>query len=200
MHYFMIERLMGLFWVMIQQLCFVCIKYAHDDIVLGQGRVKRLAAVQAIFFLLLLAFCFEREAGLPLLSRLLAGRSLDYYPWAVRIAICAAMILFDSLLVVYFWRIVRVYRKGLHAAKGTIRGDLALTAFVLLLGVGYVVLGIRASERFAFTMAQYMWVGRFFIQLANFFYIALEVGGAILFWQFLRKLLDRRPRGGRLDV
>ena len=196
----MIERLMGLFWVLIQQLCFVCIKYAHDDIVRGRERAVRLAATQAALFLVLLVFCFEREIGLPFFSKTLAKPSVDYYPWAVRIAICSAMILFDALLVLYFWRIVRVYREGLAVARGTLKGDLAVAAFVLLLGAGYVACSVGASERFGFAMRQYMWIGRFFIQLANFFYIALEVGGAILFWLFLRKLLDRRDRGGLPDA
>ena len=196
----MIERLMGLFWVLIQQFCFVCIKYAHDDIVGGRGRVVRLAVTQVALFLVLLVFCFERETGLVFLSKMLAKSSVDYYPWAVRIAICSAMILFDALLVLYFWRIVRVYRGGLLVARDTLKGDFAVAVFVLLLGAGYVSCSVGASEHLGFAMRQYMWIGRFFIQLANFFYIALEVGGAVLFWLFLRKLLDRRAGGGLPDA
>lgn len=191
---------MGIFWVLIQQSCFVCIKYAHDDIVRGRGRVVRLVATQAVLFLALLALCFERETGLVFLSKVLARPPVDYYPWAVRIAICSAMILFDALLVLYFWRIVRVYRGGLAVARDTLKGDFAVAAFVVLLGAGYVACSVGASERLGFAMRQYMWIGRFFIQLSNFFYIALEVGGAILFWLFLRKLLDRRDKGGLPDA
>lgn len=188
MHFFMIERLMGLFWVLIQQFCFVCIKYAHDDIVKGDGGAKRLAISQALVFAALGVFCFERELGIGIISESLLSERIDYFPWSVRIAICGAMILFDSLLVLYFWRIVKVYRRGLSAAHATLPGDMAVLGFVLLLCCGYIRASIGASETFGFYMDHYLWIGRFFIQISNFFYIGLEVGGAILFWLFLKQL------------
>lgn len=189
MHYFMIERLMGLFWVSIQQACFVCIKYAHDDIVNGNGRARRIAASQAAVFVLLAVLSFERELGCGFISQKLVTQGMDYYPWAVRITICAAMILFDSLLVLYFWRITKVYRNGIQAARATLPGDIAVTIATLALGACYIVFSMSASEKFGFGIEQYKWIGRFFIQISNFFYIALEVGGAIMFWLFLKKLL-----------
>ena len=63
MSYFLIERLMGLFWVGVQQFCFTCLKYAHDDIVLGDGKARKLLVFQLSAFALLVVFCFEPELG-----------------------------------------------------------------------------------------------------------------------------------------
>lgn len=184
---------MGLFWVAIQQFCFTCIKYAHDDIVKGRAAAMRLVLSQLFLFLLLAAYCFERELGIGF-SYILCTPRIDVFPWSVRIVICGAMILFDSLLVLYFWRIVRVYQRGLEAARPTFVGDLGVVAFVLFLSGGYVLASVGAADRLGLAMLQYMWIGRFFIQISNFFYIGLEVGGALLFWFFLKHLSeDRSP-------
>lgn len=186
--FFLIERGMGLFWVLVQQCCFVCIKYAHDDIARGDGKAARLAASQVAAAALLAAFCFAREAGLPGAAAYLVRDGGDYYPWSVRIALCGAMILFDSLLVLYFYRIVRIYRNGLAARRPTLPGDCAVLLSVAALCVWYVAASVGAAGRLGLDMWQYTWIGRFFIQISNFFYIALEVGGAVLFWRFYAKL------------
>ena len=188
MYDFLIERLMGLFWVMVQQFCFACLKYAHDNI-LGTVKTRKLLASHLIIFALLVVFCFEYEMGIKLFSKwLLIGR-VDYYPWTVRITLCGAMIVFDSLLVLYFARIVRMYRRGLTAARTTWPADFAVIAFVALLCCGYLYVSITSATRLRFHMGQYIWIGRFFITISNFFYIGLEVGGAFLAWSFLRQLL-----------
>jgi hypothetical protein len=196
---FLIERLMGVFWVFVQQVCYVCVKYAHDDIAGRVGGVSRLIATQICAFLALLTFCFLRELGFDGATSVFRMTRFDAYPWATRIAICSAMILFDLLLVIYFARIVRIYRRGLSAARPTLPGDVAALAAVVLLGAGYFGLGTAATERFAFTMRQYVWIGRFFIQISNFFYVGLEVGGALLFWFFLKRLRTER-RGASGDA
>lgn len=185
---FLIERLMGIFWVIVQQFCFVCVKYAHDDIAKGDGRVVRLAVSQCAAAIALSAFCFERELGAGLVSGPLSAGEYDYFPWTVRIVICGAMILFDSLLVLYFARIVRLYTGGLDAARSTLPGDLAVCLLISALCFGYIRLSVSAAVRYGFDMCQYMWVGRFFIQISNFFYIALEIGGAILMWSFFKRI------------
>ncbi|MCL2768244.1 MAG: hypothetical protein FWE49_05920 [Synergistaceae bacterium] len=184
----MIERLMGLFWVAVQQFCFACLKYAHDGI-LGIGNTRRLLISQLLAFALLAVFCFESELGTGYLSNVLYINKVSFYEWTVRITICGVMILFDSLLVLYFARIVRLYRFGITAASPTLKIDLAVFAFVALLCCGYLYMSITSALRLNFTMVQYNWIGRFFIQISNFFYIALEVGGAVLAWSFLRHLL-----------
>ena len=187
-HYFLIERLMGLFWVMVQQLCFACLKYAHNCVV-GTRETGKLLLSQGFAMALLAVFCFEYELGIGFPSKALLIGKVDYYPWAVRITLCGAMILFDSLLVLYFARIVRLYRRGLSAARPTLAADLAVLAFVVVLCGGYLYGSIASAQRLRFNMFHYIWIGRFFIQISNFFYIILEVGGALLAWSFLRRLL-----------
>ena len=188
MYDFLIERLMGLFWVMVQQFCFACLKYAHDNI-LGTVKIKKLLASHVIIFALLVLFCFEYELGIGFFSEWLIIGGIDYYPWAVRVTLCGAMIVFDSLLVLYFARIVRLYRRGPDAARTTWPADFAVVVFAALLCCGYLYASITSAERLRFDMDEYIWIGRFFITISNFFYIGLEVGGAFLTWSFLRQLL-----------
>ena len=193
---FMIERLMGLFWVGVQQFCFTCLKYAHDGII-GTVRMRRLLIFQVISFALLSAFCFDPELWGGRLWNALLINGVEFYEWTVRVALCGAMILFDSLLVLYFARIVRLHRHGLAAARPTLGADLAVAAFVTVLCCGYLYVSIASALRLRFDMDEYNWIGRFFIQISNFFYIALEVGGAFLAWSFLRRIL--RGKGERLQ-
>lgn len=46
-----------------------------------------------------------------------------------------------------------------------------------------------------FDRLQYMWVGRFFVELANCAYIALEGTAALMFWKFIGEL--KRSGAGR---
>jgi len=186
MNVFLIERLMCLFWIAVQQFCFACVKYAHDDIVSG-AKTWRIAASQAAALVLTVVFCFEPELNLSFPSKLLLKGDMDYFPWVARIVLCGMMILFDALLMLYFYRIVRVYRRGLASARPTLPGDAALAALVTTLCCVYITAGIGASGRIGFDMSQYLWIGRFFIQISNFFYISLEAGGAFIMWTFLRE-------------
>jgi len=143
---------------------------------------------QFLTFVLLVVFCFEYELGGGYLWRALYIKRVDFYSWTVRITLCGAMILFDALLVLYFARIVRLYRYGLDSARSTLTVDLAIFAFVAILCCGYLYGSITSALRHGFNMDQYNWIGRFFIQISNFFYITLEVGGALLAWSFLKQL------------
>lgn len=182
---------MGLFWVMVQQFCFSCLKYAHDNII-GRGKVAKLLLTQLLAFVLLAVYCFESEWGSGYLSDVLYINNVEFYAWSARVIICGVMILFDWLLVLYFARIVRIYRRGLAAASPTLRGDLAAIIFVAVLCSAYLYASVTSSLRLGFDMTQYNWIGRFFIQISNFFYIALEVGGAILAWLFLKQIMRDR--------
>ena len=189
MNAFLIERLLGIFWVMVQQFCFACLKYVYDGIVLGNGRARILFISQFFAFVFLIVFCFEYELGISFPSSALLIDGSDYYPWTVRIVICGLMILFDCFLVLYFARIVRVYRRGLASARPTWPGDVLTVAFVATLCGGYIYTSIGAAARLGFDMYTYLWIGRFFIQISNFFYIALEVGGVFLVWSLLRQVV-----------
>ena len=191
---FMIERLMGIFWVVVQQFCFTCLKYTHDNIV-GTLKIRRLLIYQLLALVLLVVYCFEYELGYGYLWKALRIRRVEYYEWTVRVAICGVMILFDWLLVLYFARIVRLYKHGIAKARPTLPGDLAVFLFVAVLCCAYLYFSITSSLRLRFKMDQYNWIGHFFIQISNFFYIALEVLGAIFAWSFLKQVL--RDSGNR---
>lgn len=148
---------------------------------------------QAALLLAAALLAFIRDIFPVWTERLLVVGGSDYFPWGVRISLCAAMVLFDSLLVLYFSRIVRLYRKGLSAARPTLPGDALLCSLVAVTAAGYIWLSISAASRFGLSMEEYMWIGRFFVQLCNFSYIALEALGALLFLLFLRRLRSDAP-------
>lgn len=185
---FTIERLLELFWLAVQQFCFVWLKYAHDGAACGAGHGVRLTAEQCMVFLAFAVFSFQPELGLNFMSRFYDLRGIDYFAWIVRMTLCGAMVLFDALLVLYFSRLVRICRRGLPQDSSTLCGDLLLVLAVALPVIVYICAGIGASERHLFGWEQYMWVGRFFVALANCAYIALEGAAAVMFWRFVRKL------------
>ncbi|MDO4988784.1 MAG: hypothetical protein Q4E17_07170 [Synergistes sp.] len=188
MDYFMIERLMGLFWVFIQLFSFCAIKYAYTDILENKGLSRTALLSSAVFFCLLVVYSFMPEFGMNKVPDMLIRGENFYFPWSVRIILCAAMIMFDALLVLYFARIVRIYRGGRRAARNTLSGDCAVAAFCVLLAFFYITGGISACEKYGFSMDEYLWIGRFFILLSNFFYITLEVSGAVMIMKFLNTL------------
>ena len=190
----MIERLMSLFWVMVQQFCFTCLKYAHDNIV-GTGKTRKLLLTQLLAFVLLIAYCFESELGNGYLRNALYINRVVFYEWTVRVVLCGVMILFDWLLVLYFVRVVRIYRHGIASAPPTWPGDLAVFVFVSVLSCSYLYFSITSALHLGFDMDQYNWIGRFFIQISNFFYIVLEVVGAVFAWLFLKQVT--RDKGSR---
>ena len=181
MSVFTIERLLELFWLAVQQCCFVGLKYAYDGAVRGAGRGVRLSAIQCMVFLAFAVFAFQPELGLNFMSGLYNVRGIDYFAWIVRMTLCAAMVLFDGF--------------GVPASSATLCGDLLLAAAVLLPSCVYIWGSISASEKFMFDRLQYMWVGRFFVELANCAYIALEGTAALMFWKFIGEL--KRSGAGR---
>lgn len=120
---------------------------------------------------------------------LVFGRK-NFYPWAMRITLCAAMILFDSLLLLYTFRIYKLYRGKL--ARPTFLPDLAVTLFICVICFGYIAGSIHASLTQHISMNAYLWVGRAFVQLSNFFYVPLEIAGAVLLYKFRRAVRDNK--------
>lgn len=185
---------MGLFWVMTQQVLFCGFKYVYDYICKGEKTdVGRLLAANIAFFAFFAYVCFEEELGFSLIWGFLIMTPIyDLYQWGMCIFVCCSMIAFDLLVVLYIYRIVRVFRKGPGAARPTLLGDIVVVSAVALLGGTYYYDSVRASLALGFTMDEYFWVGRFFIQIANFCYAGLETAGAILFYLLLKKLKARK--------
>ena len=191
---FLMEKSLGLFWVLIQQGCFCGVKYIYEGLIPdGQG-LRRIVAAQVFFFAALTALCFERELGLALLSSALKYGDRDFYPWAMRITLCSAMILFDALLLLYAFRIYRLYRRGLAAAGPTLPADAALALLTCALCVAYTAGAIHATLVRDIPMDDFYWTGRAFIQLSNFFYVPLEITGAVLLYRFWRTVRENTGR------
>lgn len=188
---FLIEKSMGLFWVLVQQVCFCGVGYVYGDLARGSAfPVRRFLLRQAAVFAVLCALCFERELGIPFLSSMLIIDGRDFYPWAVRITLCSMMILFDALLLVYTWRVYGIYTRGRQTVRPTWRGDLCVVIGVGLLCVLWIHRSIATTLLHNLSMWDYTWMGRAFIQLSNFFYVPLEIAGAILLY-FFRKAVRR---------
>jgi len=191
MDVFFIERFLCLFWLAVQQVCFACIKYAYGDIVGTKATLRTEMARNVTLFSLIAVLSFMRDLFPGTSGALFAANGTDYYPWAVRIFLCAAMVLFDSLLVLYFWRIVRVYKKG-AAARRTWPADALLVAFIFSAAAVYLYGSIGAAGRLGIPPEDYVRIGRFFVQVCNFSYIALESIGALLIASFLLGMRKRR--------
>lgn len=189
---FTVERLMGLFWVLIQQICFCGLKWGYQRITKEDAAFARFLFFQGMAFLLLCLVCFGRELSLPFWGALLRYGEYDFYPWSVRILLCSSMILFDALIVLYFYRLLRLYEGQPLAEKSTLPKDLAVLFFVGSLCAFYLFFSMRAILRHSLTPWDFVWIGRFFIQISNLFYITFEVGGALLFWRFLKQTRSHR--------
>ena len=187
---FLMEKLLGLFWVLVQQACFCGVKYVYEGLIPGGQGPRRIVAAQLALFATLAVLCFEEELGLGFLSTALKFGIKDFYPWAMRMALCSAMILFDALLLLYAFRIYRLYRHGLSAARPTLPVDAALTLFACVLCVAYTAGTIHATLARNISMKVYMWMGRAFIQVSNFFYVPLEITGAVLLYRFWRAVRE----------
>ncbi|MBP9626716.1 MAG: hypothetical protein KBF14_06470 [Synergistaceae bacterium] len=184
---FTIERLMGLFWVLIQQICFSGLKWVYQDISEKGTSIRRSFLLQGGSFFLLCLLCFGRELSLPFFPTLLLFGERDFYPWSIRILLCSAMILFDALIVLYFYRLLRLYEGNPLREKSPVPKDLGVLFFVGSLFLLYTAFSIKTILRHDLSMWDFVWIGRFFIQISNLFYITFEVGGALLFWRFLKR-------------
>ena len=191
---FLMEKSLGLFWVLIQQGCFCGVKYVYEGLIPKGQSLRRIVAAQAAFFAVLVVLCFERELGLAFLSSALRFGDRDFYPWAMRIALCSAMILFDALLLLCAFRIYRLYRRGLAAARPTLPADAALFLLTGALCVAYTAGIIHATLANDLPMDDFYWMGRAFIQLSNFFYVPLEITGALLLYRFWRAVQENVSR------
>ena len=154
---------------------------------------------QIILFAVLVILSFEQELSIKFLSSMLIFGRKNFYAWTIRITLCAAMILFDSLLLLYTFRIYKLYRCGLACVHSTIWADFAVTLFVCLICAGYIAGSIHASLTQRISMNAYLWVGRAFVQLSNFFYVPLEIAGAILLYKFYRAVHENKFVANELE-
>ncbi|MDR1732959.1 MAG: hypothetical protein LBR61_12805 [Synergistaceae bacterium] len=188
---FLIEKSMGLFWVLVQQICFCGARYLYEGL-LSDRSLRRFYAGQFVIALLFVCLCFERELGLPFFSSWLVVGTRDFYPWAVRITLCGVMIAFDMLLLLHVYRVFRIYKRG--RVRFASWADGAIVAGTGLLCVVYIWRSIRATLAFNLSIDDYTWIGRAFIQFSNFFYMPLEIGAAFIFYAFLKTLRREKHR------
>ena len=189
---FLIEKLLGLFWVLVQQSCFCVVKYVYEGLIPNGRSLRYIVSLQLVFFAFLVLLCFEEELGLKFLSLMLKTGRRNFYPWAVRVALCSAMILFDALLLLYGFRIYRLYKYGITALSSTLIIDFILTLSVFAVCVIYTACMIHAALARNISMNIYMWMGRAFIQFSNFFYVPLEITGAVLLYKFYKAVHENK--------
>ena len=192
---FLIDKSLLLFWVLIQQCCFCGVKYIYEGLIPNGQSLKRIIMTQVIIFAVLVILCFEQELSIKFLSSMLIFGSKSFYAWAMRITLCSAMILFDSLLLLYTFRIYKLYRGGI--VRPTFFADFMLTLFICVICFGYIAGSIHASLTQNISMKAYLWVGRAFVQLSNFFYVPLEISGAVLLYKFWRAVRDNKAKFSR---
>ena len=189
---FLVEKSLGLFWVLIQQCCFCMVKCVYEKLIPNGQGLRRIVLIQAFLFIILAILCFEQELSIKFLSSLLFFGRRNFYPWAVRIILCSAMILFDALLLLYTFRIYKLYKFGLAAMRPVFPVDFALTLFICVICAGYISGTIHATLTRNISMNLYFWLGRAFIQFSNFFYVPLEIAGAVLLYKFYHSVRNNK--------
>jgi len=185
---------MVLFWVLVQQTCLFCARWACDDL---SGEKKPLApfcAAQAILFLIVSTLAVGDIADwIPRLHE-----HANNSPSMVWQFICTVMLALDGGLIAYAWRFYR-----LHALKGKHPKDTALTLFVawgtvcLLLYGAYFLPALSTAVRHSLNLWEWEYICLFYFRIVNTCYLVLEGAmGFVAFslWRNLRKegALDAR--------
>lgn len=178
---------MALFWVVVQQTCLGCARWACDD--LGG---KRRSWVP---------FLAAQGAGLGVLA-LLAGA--DLMGWVPRLhphgnnspslvwqLLCTFMLVLDGGLLAYEWRFTR-----LHAVGGEGPGDPALKPFLVwgalclgLYGV-YFAGAFGVAQRHGLGLREWEHLCLFYFRIVNTLYLVLEGSMglvAFLLWRNLKR-------------
>ncbi|MBQ6774740.1 MAG: hypothetical protein IJP48_11875 [Synergistaceae bacterium] len=168
------------------------VKCVYEKLIPNGQSLRRIVMTQVILFIILVILCFEYELSIKFLSSLLLFGRRNFYPWSVRIILCSAMILFDALLLLYTFRIYRLYKFGFESLSPVFPVDLALTLIICLICSGYIAGTIHASLTRNISMRSYVWLGRAFIQFSNFFYVPLEITGAILLYKFYHAVCSNK--------
>ncbi|GHV38796.1 hypothetical protein FACS1894187_18040 [Synergistales bacterium] len=186
---FLAEKLMGLFWVLVQQVCFCGSKILYESLSRGSARVKRILFFQCAIFIAFCAVSFEWELGVPFLSFALCIGERDFYPWAVRVILCSGMILFDALLTLYIYRIYRLCRDGERSFRPVFLWDFFVFFCIAALCVGFIAQSVSTTLVHDLDMdLEFTWLARAFVSFSNFFYVPLEAcAAAVLFraWRLI---------------
>lgn len=187
--YFPIVRVAALFWSLVQQLCFVLARRAYLGV--DDRRPSALFyASQAAVAAALAAVSFSGELGivppydLPSIAWIRPPQQ-GVTAWCI--AMCAAMICFDGLLVIYAYRFLKLSR-GAELERRAPIVDAAFTAVVLGAAALYWISGDAAASELAASTFEYLTIRRFFIQISNGCYVVLELTCAAILFKFWREL------------
>lgn len=194
---YLFAMVMVLFWIFVQQVCLCCIKWAYEDI-LGHGeRIKKYAAINIVIFMLCVLYAFDQQLGIDVLYNMFHKRLLFAYHRFRWNFFCGAMLVLDSLLLMYALRIYKLFMSSnprpasrLAVFTGDCLVGGAFFAFFLVYhwGMGSVFyshwLSVESHDAIQF----------FYIKIANFFYAFFEGMFAVLLWRIYRVIKQEEVR------
>lgn len=179
---------MALFWVLVQQTCLGCARWACDDLGGTKRPLKPFLRGQGAFFLLLALLAAADLAGL--VPRL--HHHTNNSPSLVWQFLCTAMLVLDGGLLAYEWRFYRLHASGASGA-GT---DRAWGVFLLWGGLCLALYGVyfagavSVAWRHSLDLREWGHLCLFYFRIVNTLYLILEGSMglvAFLLWRNLRR-------------
>lgn len=192
---------MALFWILVQQVCMSCIKWVYEDIAGRTPRRARFLALNACFFAALIAMALDPQFGFHFISGNLPPAVRAIYPRLNWNFFCYVMLLLDGLLVLYGWRIYRLYMAPAPVAPRpgvVLAQDALLVGAFTILFAGYHAGMIETVLHHTVRPVGIFAMQFFFVKIANFFYAAFEGILAVLLWRIYRRIRVGRDIDGRI--
>lgn len=186
------SNIMALFWILVQQVCLCYIKWAYEDMMGRASRMRAYMALHGVFFVFLLSVGFDLLLGLDFVYGRLPEGALFFYGRLKWNFFCEVMLVLDALLVVYAWRMYRLYMReegsSLEASSPMrVRAwDIVVIVVFFAPFLWYHAGMTEAALRHGLDDEQVRTLQFFFIKVANFFYALFEGTAAVLLWRIYR--------------
>jgi hypothetical protein len=189
----MFANTMFLFWILVQQVCLCCAKWAYEDI-LGRTSTKRYVAFHAVIFLTLVILAFDTLFGVDIVFGMLPIGALRFYGRLKWNFLCDVMLILDALLVFYGLRIYRMYMSERPKTPSRTRvrtEDFIVAAGFLLFFIAYHRGMTDAILTYNLSGAAVRRLQFVFIRICGFFYMLFEGSGAVLLWRVYMKSREK---------
>lgn len=185
------SMVMVLFWILVQQICLCCIKWAYEDILGNSGVVKWFVAANVALFFCCVLFAFDSRLAVALVYESLPTGVRHIYDRLRWNFFCSVMLILDGLLIMYGFRIYKLYMSQVPAVRPRLAvgiGDFVAGGIFLVFfgvyhyGMASVAMSHRLSEVDLYA------IQFFYIKIANFFYAFFEGTLAVLLWRVYRRI------------